>query len=43
RHKLQKLLETADVPDPYAGGAEGFEQVLDLVEAACEGWLERLQ
>ena len=26
-----------DVPDPYSGGAEGFEQVLDLVEAACEG------
>lgn len=24
-----------EVPDPYYGGAEGFEQVLDLIEAAC--------
>ena len=26
-----------DVPDPYYGGARGFEDVLDLVEAACRG------
>ncbi len=25
-----------EVPDPYCGGADGFEQVLDLVEHACE-------
>ncbi len=24
-----------EVPDPYYGGADGFEQVLDLIEAAC--------
>ena len=24
-----------DVPDPYYGGEEGFEQVLDMLEAAC--------
>jgi protein-tyrosine phosphatase len=28
-----------DVPDPYYGGGRGFEQVLDLVEAACAGLL----
>ena len=29
-------LGTAEVPDPYYGGANGFEQVLDLIEgAAC--------
>ncbi len=28
-----------DVPDPYYGGADGFEQVLDLVEAETERWL----
>ncbi|MFA7387561.1 MAG: low molecular weight protein-tyrosine-phosphatase [Thiohalobacteraceae bacterium] len=28
-----------DVPDPYYGGAQGFEQVLDLIEAAAEGLL----
>lgn len=24
-----------DVPDPYYGGAAGFEYVLDMIEAAC--------
>jgi protein-tyrosine phosphatase len=32
----------SDVPDPYYGGAEGFEQVLDVCEAACRGLLEHL-
>ena len=27
------------VPDPYYGGAQGFELVLDLLEDACEGLL----
>lgn len=27
------------VPDPYYGGAEGFEHVLDLLEDACAGLL----
>jgi protein-tyrosine phosphatase len=31
------------VPDPYYGGAQGFEQVLDLVEDACAGLLAALQ
>jgi protein-tyrosine phosphatase len=31
-----------DVPDPYYGAADGFEKVLDLVEAGCEGLLRRL-
>ncbi|WP_236170883.1 low molecular weight protein-tyrosine-phosphatase [Pseudomonas pseudonitroreducens] len=28
-----------EVPDPYYGGEDGFEQVLDLVERACDGLL----
>jgi protein-tyrosine phosphatase len=32
-----------DVPDPYYGGDDGFEHVLDLVEAACRGLLESLR
>ncbi len=32
-----------EVPDPYYGGAEGFDHVLDLVEDACDGLLLRLQ
>jgi protein-tyrosine phosphatase len=31
-----------DVPDPYYGGAAGFERVLDLVEDASRGLLETL-
>lgn len=32
-----------EVPDPYYGGALGFEKVLDLVEEASRGLLETLQ
>jgi protein-tyrosine phosphatase len=32
-----------DVPDPYYGGARGFEDVLDQVEAACRGLLDTLK
>lgn len=32
-------LQLDEVPDPYYGGADGFEQVLDLIEQACEGLL----
>jgi protein-tyrosine phosphatase len=30
------------VPDPYYGGARGFEEVLDLLEEAAEGLLQEL-
>ena len=32
-----------DVPDPYYGGATGFEEVLDLVEEAARGLLADLR
>jgi protein-tyrosine phosphatase len=32
-----------DVPDPYYGGEEGFDEVLDLVGAACAGLLEQIR
>ena len=32
-----------DVPDPYYGGPQGFETVLDQVEAACRGLLAELR
>ena len=46
-HKLRLFLEFTDgleteVPDPYYGGAAGFERVLDLVEDASRGLLETL-
>ncbi len=32
-----------EVPDPYYGGEEGFDRVLDLLEDACGGLLETLR
>jgi low molecular weight protein-tyrosine phosphatase len=49
RAKLGMFLEASgrwkgeDVPDPYYGGVEGFEHVLDMVEEAAERWLDRIQ
>jgi len=34
--------EVEDVPDPYYGGAPGFEQVLDLAEEAAAGLLDEV-
>lgn len=45
-HKIQLLMrfatehETATIPDPYYGNAQGFEQVLDYIVDACTGLLE---
>ena len=49
KHKIQYFLDYApqlnerEVPDPYYGGKYGFEQVLDMVEAASLGFLASLQ
>jgi protein-tyrosine phosphatase len=49
RHKLRRLMEFAPaglgevVPDPYYGGRQGFETVLDHVEAACQGLLAHIR
>ena len=43
RHKVKLFVPEQDVPDPYYGGPEGFERVLDLVEAACRDLLRELQ
>jgi low molecular weight protein-tyrosine phosphatase len=32
-----------DVPDPYYGAAGGFDEVFELVRAACEGLLEQIR
>jgi len=48
-HKLKLFMEfhvdpaTREVPDPYYGGIQGFETVLDMVEAAAQGLLSHLQ
>lgn len=49
RHKLRPFAEffqhhdSPVVPDPYYGGARGFDDVLDLVEDGCEGLLALVQ
>ena len=49
RSRIRLLMEFAPeashrfVPDPYYGGANGFERVLDLVETAALGLLEELR
>ncbi len=49
REKIRLFLDFApeqpvrEVPDPYYGGPHGFEDVLDLIEAAARGLLRRLQ
>ena len=49
RQKLSLLLDFArhldqqDVPDPYYGGVQGFERVLDLVEEGARGLLEDIR
>ncbi len=36
-------LPEREVPDPYFGGPDGFERVLDLVEEASEGLLDDIR
>jgi protein-tyrosine phosphatase len=49
RERVRLFMEFApetgllEVPDPYYGGPTGFEQVLDLVEAASRGLLDHLR
>lgn len=47
--KLSKMTDYSinfsetSVPDPYYGGSQGFELVLDLLEDACEGLISHLE
>jgi low molecular weight protein-tyrosine phosphatase len=48
-YKLQLFLSYApnleydEVPDPYYGGPNGFEQVLDMIEEAADGLLQDIE
>jgi protein-tyrosine phosphatase len=48
-HKLKLFMEFStvpalrEVPDPYYGGEQGFERVLDMVEQAAQGLLDHLR
>lgn len=47
-HKLKMMtdycqtMNAKEVPDPYYGGPEGFEHVLDILEDACKGLLNEI-
>ena len=43
RAKIRLFAADRDVPDPYYGGPDGFERVLDLVEAQCASLLAELK
>ena len=49
RERIRLMMDFApdaharEVPDPYYGGAKGFEEVLDLLEQAAEGLFREIQ
>lgn len=49
RARLHRFMEFApqfarkEVPDPYYGGERGFVEVMDMVEAAAEGFIAHLR
>jgi protein-tyrosine phosphatase len=49
RHKVKlyssfsRRFPNLNVPDPYYGGAKGFDQVLDMVEDAADGLLAEIK
>ena len=45
-HKMTEFtryIKVDEVPDPYLGGEEGFEKVLDILVDACRGLINRLK
>lgn len=49
KYKIMKMTDFCSkhphdqIPDPYYGGPEGFELVLDLLEDSCHGLLEKIK
>ena len=48
-HKIRRMTDFCEttkissVPDPYYGGNQGFETVIDILEDACGGFLKYLK
>lgn len=40
---FSKHYKGQEVPDPYYGGADGFEHVLDILEGSCDGLLKHIR
>ncbi len=49
RHKIKMLMSyapklgTTEIPDPYGGGMNGFNNALKMIERACAGLLKEIQ
>lgn len=47
-HKIHRFADfcqvqqITEVPDPYYGGAQGFERVIDILEDGCQGLLHAI-
>lgn len=37
-----EMFADSDVPDPYYGGEQGFELVLDIIEAGVRDWIRKI-
>ena len=35
--------QTSEVPDPYFGGEDGFDEVLEIIRANCDVLLDRVE
>ncbi|MEC9069498.1 MAG: low molecular weight phosphotyrosine protein phosphatase, partial [SAR324 cluster bacterium] len=48
-HKIRRMTDFCErkkissVPDPYYGGNQGFENVIDILEDSCMGFLNYLK
>ena len=40
---MPSVTQEREVPDPYFGGVDGFERVLDMVEDAADGLLQHIR
>lgn len=41
--EFSEKLSPTHIPDPYYGGAEGFDHVIDLLEDACQGLFKHIR
>ena len=39
---FRSIFKDAEVPDPYFGGDEGFDNVLDILEDSVSGFLDTI-
>ena len=40
---FSKSIHVSEVPDPFYSGSDGFERVLDILEDACKGLLDKVK